>query len=64
VYKSKHSAAFINVIADGGDFEEAIEWLQRTWDDYVNMRIALIKLGYSKEQIDSMRDKGDLRPDP
>ena len=60
----KHRAAFINLIGEDGDFDEAMAWLQSTWDDYMNMRLALIKLGYSREQIDSMRDKGDLRPDP
>jgi hypothetical protein len=64
VYKIKHQAAFINIIDDEGDMSEAIEWLHRTWDDYMNLRLALIKLGYSKEQINQMRDHGDLRPDP
>lgn len=37
-YTPKHNAAFINAIADEGTKEEAIEWLQKTWDDYVDLK--------------------------
>lgn len=32
-YTAKYPAAFINIIADEGSKAEAIEGLQRTWDD-------------------------------
>ena len=35
-YQAKHPAAFINQVAEGRHFSEAIEWLQRTWDDYID----------------------------
>lgn len=37
-YQAKHPAAFINVIADEGDKAEALEWLQRTWDELQDLR--------------------------
>ena len=37
-YLAKHNAAFINAIAEEGTKAEAIEWLQKTWDDYVDLK--------------------------
>lgn len=38
MYQAKHPAAFINNIADEGTKAEAIEWLQRTWDELQALR--------------------------
>lgn len=37
-YRARHPAAFINMIAEEGTKAEAIEWLQRTWDDYTDAK--------------------------
>lgn len=57
---AQHNAAFINAIADEGDKTEAVFWLQRTWDDLMNLRLAMIKLGWTSSQIQAMMDKGRL----
>jgi hypothetical protein len=36
-----HPAAFINAIAEEGTKSEAIEWLQRTWNENCELRAAL-----------------------
>ena len=36
-----HPAAFINAIAEEGTKEEAIEWLQKTWNELCEVREAL-----------------------
>lgn len=59
-YAAKHPAAFINVIVEDGTKDEAIEWLQRTWDELQNLRIALVKLGFTIDQIDAMMKDGTL----
>lgn len=33
-----HQAAFINAIAEEGTKAEAIEWLQKTWDENCELR--------------------------
>ena len=38
---SKHPAAFINAIADEGTKEEAIEWLQKIWDELCDVKAEL-----------------------
>lgn len=35
-YTAKHPAAFINAIYESGTKEEAIEWLQRVYDELVD----------------------------
>lgn len=37
-YQAKHPAAFINNIADEGTKAEAIEWLQKTWDELQDLK--------------------------
>lgn len=44
MYTAKYPAAFINVIAESGSKAEAVEHLQRTWDDYMRLREALEKI--------------------
>ena len=31
----RHPAAFINVIAEGRNFDEALKWLQTIWDELI-----------------------------
>lgn len=40
LYTARHPAAFINAIADEGTKAEAVEWLQRTWDELCDLRAA------------------------
>lgn len=58
--RKRHPASFINVIADEGSKAEAIEWLQCIWDDYMNLRIAVILLGFTNAQADKMVAEGSL----
>ena len=58
---SKHNAAFINALADEGSKLETLEFLQQTWDDLQNLRIALIKLGWTSKEIQIMMDTGSHR---
>ena len=37
-YQAKYPAAFINVIHEEGTKAEAVEWLQRTWDELQDLR--------------------------
>lgn len=53
-------AAFINVIAEEGNKDEAIDWLQSTWNELCTLRTALVKLGFTREQIDIMQTEGSL----
>jgi hypothetical protein len=53
---AKYPAAFINAIAEEGNKAEAVEWLQRTWDDYMELRLFLIKLGFSSSEIQEVID--------
>lgn len=57
---AKHPAAFINVIAEEGTKAEAIEHLQQTWDELVNLRLALAKLGFTIAQLNRMQETGSL----
>lgn len=56
----QHPAAFINNIGEEGSFAEAMTYLQRTWDDLVNLKLALVKLGFSPKQISEMQDNATL----
>jgi hypothetical protein len=38
---ARHPAAFINCIAEEGTKEEAVKYLQQTWDDYVDLRAVM-----------------------
>lgn len=57
---AKHPAAFINVIAEDGDKAEAIDYLQQTWDELMNLKLALHKLGFNTDQINQMIAEGTL----
>ena len=35
---AKHPAAFINAIAEGRNFDEAIKYLQETWDELQDLK--------------------------
>lgn len=35
---AKHPAAFINVIAEDGTKAEAVEWLQKTWNELCDIK--------------------------
>ncbi len=41
---AQHPAAFINNIADEGTKSEAVEWLQKTWDDYCEQQDAMRRI--------------------
>lgn len=60
-YIAKHPAAFINAIADEGTKEEAIEWLQKIWDELWEAEQALRKIQMdgvelSQEKVVNQRD--------
>jgi hypothetical protein len=59
-YVPQHAAAFINSIGEEGNKAEAMEYLQRTWDELVNLKLALVKLGFKPSQIQRMQDEGSL----
>lgn len=50
---AKYPAAFINAIADDGTKEDAIEYLQQTWDELQTLKAALVKKGYTREYLDN-----------
>lgn len=58
--EGQHRASFINSIGEEGSFEEAMEWLQKTWDDYINLKLAVIKLGFTNDQVVHMTREGSL----
>lgn len=58
--KRSHPAAFINVIAEDRCFDEAIHYLQDTWNDLCNLKIALVKLGFTNAQINKMQEEAGL----
>lgn len=60
--KLHHPAAFINAIADEGDMEEAIHFLQETWDELVNLKNGLFRLGFTTEHVNRMMKDGTLGP--
>ena len=47
---AKHPAAFINALSESRDFSLAIHHLQKTWDDYCDMREENAKLRYQLNQ--------------
>ena len=49
---AKHPAAFINVIAESRNFNEAIEHLQKTWDELQDLREA------AKTLVDEIASSG------
>lgn len=57
--KARYPAAFINCIVDEGNKDEAVYWLQVTWDELCALRSALVKFGYTNEQIAYMIEKGE-----
>lgn len=57
---TQHPAAFINNIADEGTKDEAVTWLQYTWNDLMNLKLALIKLGFTPTQLEQMISHGTL----
>lgn len=60
MHTAKHPAAFINIIAEEGTKEEAVKYLQQTWDDLWTLRDALSKLGFDNEQLNRMQETGSL----
>ena len=46
-------AAFINAIAEEGTKAEAVEWLQKTWDENCDLRTEIESL---KEQLATCRE--------
>ena len=56
----QHPAAFINSIAEEGTKDEAVQWLQTTWNELMNLQLALAKLGFSKAQVNKMKAEGSL----
>lgn len=58
--KKHHPAAFINSIAEEGTKEEAVNYLQSTWNELMNLEIALIGLGFTKGQVNTMKKDGKL----
>lgn len=56
----QYPAAFINVIAEEGTKEDAIQHLQQTWNELMGLETALIGLGFTKSQINSMKREGKL----
>lgn len=58
--KTHYPAAFINVIAEEGTKEDAVQHLQSTWDSYMTLQMALVGLGFTKGQINQMSREGKL----
>ena len=40
----QHTAAFINAIAEEGTKEEAVEWLQKTWNELCEAKTRIKEL--------------------
>lgn len=53
-------AAFINVIAEEGTKEDAVQHLQETWNQFMCLQTALVGLGFTKAQINKMSRDGNL----
>lgn len=47
----RHRAAFINAIWEEGTKDEAVEWLQKTWDENCDLRSLNAELAVALEQI-------------
>lgn len=58
--KLHHPAAFINVISEEGTKEEAVAHLQKTWNELLNVQIALIGLGFTTAQFNKMKNEAKL----
>lgn len=58
--KKQHPAAFINSIAEEGTKEEAVNYLQSTWNELMNLELALLNLGFTKQQTNMMKKDGKL----
>lgn len=56
----RRPAAFINSIAEEGAKAEAIEFLSQTWSELVNLEIALIRLGFTRSQLEVMKKEATL----
>lgn len=56
----RRPAAFINSIMEEGDKEEAVKYLQETWSELVNLEIALIRLGFTRPQLEIMKKDATL----
>lgn len=54
---AKHNAAFINVIAEEGTKAEAIEYLQKTWDELCELRLLLAEISQSPRNSKNHDDK-------
>jgi hypothetical protein len=52
-YKAKHPAAFINVIHEEGTKEDAVLWLQKIWDEYMELNIRITKLEELVRSLDT-----------
>lgn len=51
---ARFNAAFINNISDEGTKAEAVRFLQETWDELQSLRMALMRRGYTYQQLDDM----------
>lgn len=56
----RRPAAFINSIMEEGDKAEAIKYLQETWNELVNLEIALVRLGFTRTQLEIMKKEATL----
>lgn len=56
---AKYPAAFINAIAEEGTKQEAVQYLQETWDELMTLQNSLRRLNFSERQIKNLT-KGDL----
>jgi hypothetical protein len=52
-YKAKHPAAFINVIHEEGTKEDAVLWLQKIWDEYMELDIRITKVEELVRSLDT-----------
>lgn len=56
----RRPAAFINAIAEEGNKAEAIEFFSQTWNELVNLEIALVRLGFTRKQLEIMKKDATL----
>src|SRR5690348_10626363 len=61
MYQARHPAAFINSIADEGTKAEAVEWLQRTWDDLCDRLPALTATEVTSSSMLALAEAHDGR---
>lgn len=54
-------AAFINVIAEGGTKQEAVEYLQSTWNEVCFLKEKILELEFANKQyefiVETLRDE-------